>query len=216
VLATGPHGRILTGQRAWTADHTMLVAPYVQIGDASDVFHVMTSSLKLGNAVNVRDDIHSTQDLPTGECALPPIDCGGPVIRALPGETVGPLPPGKYGRVSLLNGSTLVLEPGTFEFCDLRLGRSAVILPEGELTLAVEGSVVFGSGSTLTAAPGAPLPIVYCAGSTVRISQGASIEAALIAPDASLTLGRDSHVMGCFCVERAKSDKHITLSVPEP
>jgi hypothetical protein len=216
VLATDPRGRIMTGQRIWTADHTMLVAPYVQIGDASDVFHVMTSSLKLGNAVNIRDDVHSTQNLPIGQCTLPPIDCGGPVVRALPGETVGPLPPGRYGRVSLLNGATLLLQPGTFTFCDLRLGRGAMILPEGELTLAVEGNIVIGSGSSLTAAPGAPPPIVHCGGSSVRISQGATLEGSLIAPDASLTLGRDAHLKGCFCVERAKSDKHITLAVPEP
>jgi hypothetical protein len=34
------------------------------------------------------------------------------------------------------------------------------------------------------------------------------------APDAVLSMGRAAHVIGTFCVERSRSDKHIILECP--
>ena len=48
------------------------------------------------------------------------------------------------------------------------------------------------------------------------MSQSAVANAAFFAPAGRITFGRDSHLLGCFCTDREKSDKHITLECREP
>jgi hypothetical protein len=56
---------------------------------------------------------------------------------------------------------------------------------------------------------------VYVLGRKVRTSQSAVITAAIVAPNAKLSFGRDATYNGCFCASQAKSDKHITLTCVE-
>jgi hypothetical protein len=128
---------------------------------------------------------------------------------------VGPLTPGVYGALRILNGGSLTLLPGTYTFCDLKMGRGAALTPLGETTLNIRGNFVVGSGSQLDAVPGAGPTRVNLAGKLGRLSQGALARIALAAPNAKLTFGRDANLMGCFCAERAKTDKHIDLQCVE-
>ena len=59
---------------------------------------------------------------------------------------------------------------------------------------------------------GAPIIDTYVTGRTVRVSQKALAIARIVAPNARATFARDSALDGCYCSDRAKSDKHITLS----
>jgi hypothetical protein len=45
----------------------------------------------------------------------------------------------------------------------------------------------------------------------LRIGAGTTVRAFISAPDAVLSMGRGAHVIGTFCVERTRSDKHIIL-----
>ena len=89
-----------------------------------------------------------------------------------PGQRLGPLAPGVYGRLQVLNGGAVTLSAGAFTFCDVKTGRGAAIRTLGPA------------------------------------------HAAFVAPDARISFGRDAHLVGCFCTDRAKSDKHITLECP--
>jgi hypothetical protein len=121
--------------------------------------------------------------------------------------------PGSYRSVRVLNGSTLVLEPGTYEFCSPKLGRGAQLLTDGVTTLNVVSQVVVGSGAHLGPAVGTgQTPVIDMAGRTVRVSQGATLQAAVIAPNGVFTFGRDSALQGCFCGSPAKTDEHMTLT----
>jgi hypothetical protein len=79
----------------------------------------------------------------------------------------------------------------------------------------VVGNVNIGSGSRLMPSIGQPPVVLNVRGKQVRVSQNAVAEAIITAPFAKITLGRDSLVRGCFCVETARTDKHITLMCQE-
>jgi len=132
-------------------------------------------------------------------------------ITVAPNATLGPLAPGTYGRARILNGASLTLAPGTFTFCDIKMGRNANLTTADFATVNVQNTVIIGTASHVGPAVGAtPVPI-NVAGKKVRISQSAVANVSIVAPFAKMTFGRDSNLRGCFCTDRAKSDKHITL-----
>src|SRR6516225_51989 len=85
---------------------------------------------------------------------------GVPLRRgSVPGR-IGPLPPGTYGKLKLLNGGTLSLRAGTFAFCDVKLGRSAALTTQGPTIINVAGDVVIGTASRFGPAAGtAPVSV---------------------------------------------------------
>ncbi|MCW5892278.1 MAG: choice-of-anchor A family protein [bacterium] len=215
VTVNMPRGRINTGRNVRFADGSVLVADRVSLGHAVDAFSVLANTLSIGQNGVVRGATGPAPALPLAEpfCEIPTFTCGGDEIRVLPGTTVGPLAPGRYGSVRILNGGTLLLAPGTYEFCSVTMGRGARLATDGVTTLNVVSKLTVGSGSRLTPAdPQGPMPVINLAGHSGRVSQGAVLRAALNAPHAKLTFGRDSTLLGCFCASRQKSDKHITLA----
>jgi hypothetical protein len=50
------------------------------------------------------------------------------------------------------------------------------------------------------------------AGTKVRISQGAVVEAAITVPDGKFKIQRDGTLVGCFCADLSTTDKHVTLT----
>ena len=130
-------------------------------------------------------------------------------MQVAPGASVGPLPPGT-GKLKVLNGGTLSLQAGTFTFCDMTLGRSAALTTQGPVISNVVGNVVIGTASRFGPAAGTPVS-VNVGGKLVRVSQSAFANASFVAPNGRITFGRDSDFVGCFCTDREKSDKHITL-----
>ena len=136
-------------------------------------------------------------------------------MQVAPGASVGPLPPGT-GKLKVLNGGTLSLQAGTFTFRDVKLGRSAALTTQGPTIINVAGDVVIGTASRFGPAAGTAPVSVNVGGKLVRVSQSAFANSSFVAPNGRITFDRDSDLVGCFCTNREKSDKHITLQCPAP
>lgn len=80
----------------------------------------------------------------------------------------------------------------------------------------VAGNVSISTASRLGPASGTVPVRVNVAGKVVRVSQAGVANAAFVAPAARISFGRDAYLLGCFCTDRTKSDKHITLACPTP
>jgi hypothetical protein len=212
VGANNLGGRVRLGKDVIVADGTRLIGDTVQIGNSSSVDDVLTNHLLRGQSVIIRGSI-GVPSLPivTPFCTIPPIACGGMDITVAPNATLGPLAPGTYGRARILNGASLILAPGTFTFCDIKMGRNASLTTADFATVNVAGTVTIGTASRVGPAVGdTPVPI-NVAGKKIRVSQSAVANVAFVAPFSRITFGRDANLRGCFCTDRAKSDKHITL-----
>src|SRR5262249_36603605 len=119
VGANQAGARARLGKNVVMSDGTTIAADQVIIGVASSVDNGLANSLQVGPAAVVRGT-RGTPTLPlvTPFCSIPAITCGGQDIQVAAGQTTGPLAPGTYGRVRVLNGGTLLLASGSFTFCD--------------------------------------------------------------------------------------------------
>jgi hypothetical protein len=212
IAANDVGGSIRLSQRVTMADGTSVTGDRVVAGRGASVDDVFANQLSLGPEAVVR----GTQGTPTLPvispfCTVPAITCGGNDVIVAPGQDVGPLAPGTYGRLRVLTGGSITLSPGEFTFCDVKLGREVTMVTLGQATLNVAGNVTIGDDSMLGPASGTDPVQVNVAGRRVRVSNNAVATAAVVAPDAQISLGRDADLLGCFCVDRAKSDKGIIL-----
>src|SRR5262249_1222453 len=208
VGVNNPGARRRLGKKRVRAHGTVLAADTVQIGNASSVFQVLANTLNQGAGVTIRGGTGSpTLPLVQPFCSLPPITCGTSEVMVAPGASSGPLSPGTYGRLQVLNGGNLTLAPGVVTFFAVKLGRSAAPSTQGPTVINVAGNVVIGTASHFGPNAGTVPVSVNVAGKQVRVSQSAFANAAFIAPNARITFGRDSHLLGCFCTDREKSDK---------
>jgi len=215
--ANSPTGRVRLGRRAAMPDGQRIVAHQVSLGVATTVYSVLADQLWLGTGAVVRSGT-GTPSLPIIDpfCTLPPITCGTEEIQVAFSQSLGPLPPGTYGAVRVMNDATLTLAAGEFTFCSIRTGRNAKITTLGPATLNVAGNVIIGTGSRLWPATGMEPIRVNSTGTYLRISAAAVANAAIVAPAARITFGRDAFLLGCFCTDRAGSDKDIALACPTP
>src|SRR5262249_32544701 len=113
------------------------------------------------------------------------------------------------------NGGYLPLAYGTYNFCDVKMGRSAQVVAEGTVIMNIVGDLRVGTASFFGPdLPYAPIQ-AFVLGRKVRTSQSAVMPAKVVAPNAKMTFGRDASYNGCFCTSQAKTDKHITLTCVE-
>jgi hypothetical protein len=217
VGANDPGGRVRLGKGVTMPDGTTITGDAVYIGNGSNVSSVLGNTALIHPDVVVRNGTGPAV-LPIVDpfCALPAIACGSQDLQVSPGETLGPLAPGTYGRLRVLNGASVVLSAGEFTFCEVRTGRNAVITTLGPATLDVAGDVSIGTASRLGPESGTEPVRVNVGGRSVRVSQSGAANAAFIAPGARISFGRNAFLLGCFCTDRTKSDKHITLACPTP
>ena len=212
-----PLGRLRVARNVFMPDGTSLSANFVEVGDASNVFQVFANTTHVAIDAFVRNGIGPvTLPLPDPPCVIPDFACGTDPLFVRPGTTEGPVPPGVYGVVRVLNGATLKLAGGVYTVCDVKIGRQAVLEAEGPVLLQIVGNLKIGTGSFFGPAIGAPPIAAYVAGRKVRVSQGATAVAQITAPFAKFTFGRGSMLDGCVCGDRTKTDKHITLTCPTP
>jgi hypothetical protein len=197
-------------------DGSRITADLVSLGNGTSVSQVFANTLFGPNATVRNGTGLPALPIVTPFCSLPAITCSTNDIQVSPGASEGPLPAGIYGRLRVLNGGSLVLGPGDFTFCSIKTGRNATIATLGGAVLNVSGSVVIGTGSQLIPASGMEPVRVNVTGKSVRVSQGAFANAAFIGPQTRISFGRGSLLLGCFCTDREKSDKHITLACPTP
>jgi hypothetical protein len=213
VVVNAPDGRLRLGKNVFMPDGTSIKGNAVEVGNASNIYRVFAKSLKTGAEVNIRAGAGGVFTLPvaTPFCVIPSFTCGGDQVDVLPGEEKD-LAPGTYGLVRVMNGATLRLDAGTYTICDLRIGRDARVEAADAVTLHVDGNLRIGTDSYFGPVNGAPIIDTYVTGRTVRVSQKAVAVARIIAPNARAAFGRDAALDGCYCSDRSKSDKHITLT----
>jgi hypothetical protein len=213
AVVNSPLGQLKLGRNVVMPDGTSLTANFVQVGNASSVYDVFANTVKKGFEAVVRHDEVGPITLPISApfCESPSFECGGAPITVPPAETQT-LTPGTYGVIRVMNGATLQLAAGVYTVCDVKMGRQARIEAHGAVTFRVVGNLRIGTASYFGPVDGAPLIDTYVGGRKVRTSQSALTVARVVAPLAQLAFGRDSALTGCFCADRAKSDKHITLN----
>lgn len=215
VGVNAPGGVLRLSQSVFMPDGTVAIGSRVELGNAANVASVLADTPVIASSAVVRGSVGPAPSLPivTPFCTLPAFTCGTQIVRVLP-NTSTTLSPGTYGRVQVLNGGTLILGAGTYQFCGLKTGRGTTVASIGPSTLNVAGDVSIGSGGHVFATTGGPMQL-NVGGRKVRISQGAVLEAAVVAPNAQISLGRSSVIDGCFCADRGKSDKDIRLQCSE-
>ncbi len=218
VGVNNPGAKLRFGKNVILADGTVVEADTVQIGNASSVDNVLANTLIQGSGVTIRGT-SGHADAPDHPAVL--LDPGHHVRDDQRAGRAGhqrraAARPELTGSSSVLNGGTLSLQAGTFTFCDVKLGRSAALTTQGPAIINVAGDVVIGTASHFGPAAGTAPVSVNVAGKLVRVSQSAFANASFVAPNGRITFGRDSHLVGCFCTDREKSDKHITLECPAP
>lgn len=217
IGANSPTGRVRFGRRVAMPDGTSVTAHQVSLGVETTVYRVFADRFLTGPGAVARAGSGApTLPLVDPFCTLPPIVCGSEAILVSPSQSVGPLAPGTYGSLRVMNGGSLTLDAGEFTFCSIRAGREASITTLGPSVLNVAGSVVLGNSSRLGPASGMVPVRVNAAGPRVRVSASAAATVAIVAPTARITFGRDAFLLGCFCVDRAGSDKDIALTCPTP
>jgi uncharacterized repeat protein (TIGR01451 family) len=123
-IANAVGSRIRVAKNVFMTDGTSIGGDLVEVGNASSVFRVYAGkSFKKGFDAVVRDGVFPlTTPIETPYCVAPTFTCGGPDVIVAPGQPVGPLAPGTYGRVIVMNGGSLTLAPGEFTFCDVKMG----------------------------------------------------------------------------------------------
>jgi hypothetical protein len=216
IGSANPGGRLRLSKLVTMPDGSNAIADNVVISVGANVSRVLANWSFINPRAVVRDGM-GAPTLPIQEslCApLPPIACGTDLVVVPQSGSLGPLAPGTYGSLYLRNGASLTLAPGTFTFCDILMGRYATIETLGPATLNVAGDVRVGSSSRIGPASGSAPVRVNVAGRSIRLSQYAVGNAAFVGPAARMTFGRSAHLLGCFCADRAGSDKNVPLACP--
>jgi hypothetical protein len=214
-----PGGRLRLGRSVIMTNGAVLKGDIVSVGNGSSVNDVFTNQLLLprDNSATV-NGIVGPIELPLEEffCPIPEFTCGGPSVLVPPGGTLGPLDPGTYGDVRILNGGSLTLKKGTFNFCDFRTGRNVNVRTTGggTSTINVDGKFRLANGSFMGPDNASQTPFLNVTGRRVRIGAGSTLQAHVSAPDALISLGRGARLTGTFCACRGRSDKNITLECP--
>ena len=213
IGANDPFGLIRFGKNTFMEDGTSVRATTVKIGDGSSVWDAFATQLGLGNGATVRNQTGPvTLPLVDPFCALEPIACSDDDLVVQPGDPVTPLAPGVYGKLRIRNDGVLRLEPdGEYTFCDVKMGRASVLSGPTRATIAIERRIKIGAGS-FVGTDDDTLLTLDVAGSKVRISQGAVVEAAITVPDGKFKIQRDGTLIGCFCADLSTTDKHVTLT----
>jgi len=144
-----------------------------------------------------------------------PINCGGPDRIGGVGEVFGLLP-GSYDKVKVGKNGKMVLQAGTYQFCDLTIVRGdAEIL--GPATLNVRDKFFLGNDASLVPGPGLSahdVQINFEGTPGVRVGQNSTLIARLFAPNTFLRLGRNAFVQGHFVANELKTDHNFMALEP--
>jgi len=210
-------GSLRLGRRLTMTDGTTATSDGARLAAGASIANANVNNLALGPNAIVRGTTGpAVLPILSPFCSIPAITCGGADVQVPPGQSRGPLAPGVYGRLWVLDGASITLEPGVFTFCDIKVGRSSKITTLGPATLNVAGNVAIGTSSVFGPAQGTDPITVNVAGRAVRVSDSAIATAVFVAPNARISFGRGATLQGCFCADRVNTDKRIKLVCPAP
>jgi len=212
LSATDVDGQLQLGRNVFFADATSVSGARVGLGNGASIFDVHVSVLKLGRGAIVRGTQQPFQG-GAATCALAAVACGGPNVSLRRGDSPRVLTPGTYNSLSLENGTSLTLSPGTYSFCELHLGNRANVQVSGaaQSTIAVAGEVALENNTTFGPAAGTPTPLLNVGGDLVRFAAHSDVRAFVTAPDARLSLGRGATFTGAACSQTLAGSATVTV-----
>ena len=219
LAANNPSATIAIGKGAQLLAGTTLTADTSKLGVSASIFNLRSNSRHFGVGATVAGSV-ATAQLPVvdGFCPMAAQACGGTDVVLDRNATAGPLLPGSYGRVVLPNDTTLLLLPGTFDFCSVKGGRGATIrvLGASPTTVRVVGNFQLGGNSAFVPLAGTPPPTLEVGGTAVHIGATARVQAWVTAPHAGLRLSRSAEFDGTFCSDLMGVDNNVRLTCTAP
>lgn len=218
IGANDDGGAFQFGKGAFVSDGSTTAGDSVSLGNGTSVGDVEANRLHVGKGATIRGSTgRATLPLSAPFCPIPPLACGGPDVVVPRGGAVE-LAPGSYGRLVALQQSAVVLDPGTFSFCDIKIGKNSagVVTGGSQSTINDVGNFRLANGGFFGPVAGTPTPELNVGGTLVRVGAGAVLQAFLSAPNAQMRIGRGGQVRGSFCALTLRSDKGIVLQCLSP
>ena len=197
LSAVASDSQLVLGRKVFFDDGTSVSGAFVRLGNGASVFDVDTDSLHQGRGATVRGVV-SPFSAGGAFCAAPTVQCGGSDVT-VPRRGSASLTPSTYGQVTLGDGASLNLAPGTYNVCQIRTGKRVTVEVTGatQSTINVRDGVRIDDGSTFGPMGSTPPPLLNVAGDTVHIGKRTIVQAFITAPSARLgsaTVARPGHV----------------------
>jgi hypothetical protein len=202
-----PGGRALIAFGAFMPPSTSVSADRVTVGRDASIGNVNANLFKIATGATVGAVNAVGLPLETPYCDMPLVGCGLDDVIVTDAAGVTELTPGTYGRLRIGKGGFVRLEPGTYDFCDVSISRTSVLLADGAVTINAFGTVKVATQGSLVASIGSPRPILNARSVKVVFGTESVVEAELRAPDATMKLGRAASFDGCFCANKVKAGK---------
>ncbi len=217
IGANDPGGSFGLGKGVFVSDGSTVAGDTVRIGRGSSVFHVDANQLHLGQRAVIRDGTgNPALPLTAPFCSISSFSCGTEPVTVPARGSLGALAPGSYGPLSVDKGGAVVLAPGAFQFCSVKLARNASLITTGatQSTLQITGDLRVADGAFLGPAAGTPGPQIEMGGTALRVGSQARLQAFTAAPSALFRVGRSGQVGGTVCALASLSDKRIVMTCP--
>lgn len=205
IAVNDGNGHLKIGPEVFMPLGTSVTAHYVIIGARATVDEVEANLFKIHPDAVVNGSM-TTPTLPVVDpyCEIPATACGSQDVTVPLGDTLE-LPPGTYGDLRVAREGTIRLQPGTYAFCDVKIGRAASLVATGPVTIQTTGRFKAGAEATIAPESGAPRPVVHVAGSAAIFALSSTVEAAVLAPDETLKVGKLATFDGCLGASKAKA-----------
>jgi hypothetical protein len=131
-------------------------------------------------------------------------DCNG-APDAQPGNARCDLPPGRYGELTVQNGAIINFEGGTYDFCDVQMGKNVHSVAARATTLNVRGDINVNNGSAFGEECG-DFTVNAAGPGEVSFGRNMSVTGFFCAPERHLGLGHDNDLTGRFVADTVTAD----------
>lgn len=165
----------------------------VRLGRGASVLgSVLFNTLRLGESAEILGEQISPLSLPVA--SLPSISAftpGTSNVKVGEGSTQV-IQPGSYDTIRLAEGASATFMGGTYNVAKLALGMNASITFATPTTLNIKSALSVGANSSLVPAPGlgaAGVALNYAGKKPTKVGDGSLIRLTLLAPDAKITMG---------------------------
>lgn len=148
---------------------------------------------------------------PGGDCA------GAP--DAVPGNGRCDLGPGSYGDVAVRNLASLRLVGGTYDVCNLKLGRSGTVdtAAPAVVNIADQGVLNVNNQSQFGGTNAADLVVHLAGAGGVTLGKSSTVSALVCAPESKIFLGHVNTLSGQFVGDTIAADPgNVMTPLPPP
>jgi len=203
-------GMAKVGSFSTAHDGSLITADTVRLGKNTTVDDVEANNdLSIYASATITGTV-SPANLATlpAFCSMPAGSCGGDNVLVNIGQ-VERLTPDSYGNVTILGGGTLELDPGQYDFCNLRGLSPIAIRPRGNVVIRIHGSFRVGRFGLIE--PFAGSTQIWVADSA-KFSTGSTVHrTAMNVPDSMLKLGRLMDFDGALCADSLRTGRSVKL-----